>query len=110
MARAGDSSGSGVTLHTRRPAGGRATPAALFLAAAALFAPPASAGSCSHLTDCSGHGTCDAANSRCLCYNGYGSASDIALYKSPDCSLRALPASRAPLETLGDPGLTRNSL
>lgn len=49
----------------------------------------ADAGSCAHLSGCSGHGSCDTENSRCLCYQGYGALTDIALYKAPDCSMRA---------------------
>lgn len=45
-------------------------------------------GSCSHLGDCNGHGTCDSVNSRCVCYNGWGSSTDVATYKAPDCSSR----------------------
>jgi hypothetical protein len=58
---------------------------ALLATAAALLAAPAAAGTCTHLRDCNGHGTCDTANSKCKCYNGWGSASDVALYKAPDC-------------------------
>lgn len=55
----------------------------------------AEAGSCTHLSNCNGHGTCDTANSRCNCYNGWGSATDIAIYKAPDCSQRVCPSDRA---------------
>ena len=48
-----------------------------------------SAGSCSHLNNCNGYGACDTVNSRCLCYNGFGSDTDISIYKAPDCSARA---------------------
>ena len=54
----------------------------------ALFG-SAAAGTCAHLNLCSGHGTCDAATSKCACFNGWGSTSDIASYKSPDCSMSA---------------------
>lgn len=52
-------------------------------------------GSCLALNGCSGNGICDAATSRCLCYAGYGAASDIATYKAPDCSLRTCPSDKA---------------
>lgn len=42
--------------------------------------------------DCSGHGTCNTITKACSCLDGFGSASDVALYKSPDCSLRTCPA------------------
>jgi hypothetical protein len=45
------------------------------------------AGSCIDFTDCNGHGTCNSATSTCVCDDGWGSASDIALFKAPDCSL-----------------------
>lgn len=51
--------------------------------------PHSSAGSCSHLSNCNGQGICDTVNSKCLCYNGWGSETDVALYKAPDCSARA---------------------
>ena len=38
--------------------------------------------------DCSGHGVCDGATAICACADGWGSATDIAEYKAPDCSLR----------------------
>ena len=56
---------------------------------------PAHAGGCGHLNSCNGHGNCDTATSRCLCYNGWGSASDVALYKAPDCSARTCPSDLA---------------
>ena len=62
---------------------------AVAAALALLLAPIADAGSCAHLSGCSGHGSCDTENSRCLCYQGYGALTDIALYKAPDCSMRA---------------------
>ena len=42
--------------------------------------------------NCNGHGTCDTSGGtptyKCTCYDGWGSDSDIADYKSPDCSTR----------------------
>ena len=52
-------------------------------------------GGCGHLNGCNGHGACDASTSRCLCYNGWGSDTDVALYKAPDCSARTCPADAA---------------
>ena len=45
---------------------------------------------CSYLNDCNGHGACVLVEGRsvCDCFDGYGSASDVATYKAPDCSLR----------------------
>jgi hypothetical protein len=61
----------------------------------ALLFVPGEAGSCSHLNAGSGPWVCDTDASRCQRHNGWGSPSDIALYKSPDCSSRACPADRA---------------
>jgi hypothetical protein len=64
--------------------------AALMLAVSVALLLPAAVmgGTCTHLRDCSGHGTCDTVNQKCKCYNGWGSATDVALYKAPDCSMR----------------------
>lgn len=43
---------------------------------------------CFHLTDCNGHGTCEATTKTCKCFAGWGAAADIATYKAPDCSQR----------------------
>ncbi len=59
------------------------------LLALLALARPAAAGTCMHLNNCNGHGTCDAENSRCACFMGFGADTDVALYKAPDCSLRA---------------------
>ena len=71
--------------------------AALGLALLALLGalPAARGGSCRNLNSCSGNGVCDTVNSKCNCFNGWGSASDVALYKAPDCSQRTCPASNA---------------
>jgi hypothetical protein len=45
---------------------------------------------CFHLTDCSGHGACNTVSRTCQCYAGWGHPDDIATYKAPDCSQRAL--------------------
>jgi len=45
--------------------------------------------------NCNGHGTCIVSTSSCACYEGWGAASDITLYRSPDCSLRTCPAGKA---------------
>lgn len=44
---------------------------------------------CSALNNCNGHGRCVSANKTCICFEGYGAASDVTSYKSPDCSQRA---------------------
>jgi len=49
---------------------------------------------CSTLNLCSGHGTCNGATGECACQDGWGSKSDIASYKSPDCRFRTCPADR----------------
>ena len=61
--------------------------AVAFVACAAAAAAASSA--CSHLNNCSGHGTCNTDTQTCACEDGWGSASDIALEKAPDCSQRA---------------------
>eukprot|EP01029_Cantina_marsupialis_P027585 TRINITY_DN773057_c0_g1_i1.p1 TRINITY_DN773057_c0_g1~~TRINITY_DN773057_c0_g1_i1.p1 ORF type:complete len:338 (-),score=63.64 TRINITY_DN773057_c0_g1_i1:189-1202(-) len=46
--------------------------------------------------DCSGHGTCATDGTyKCSCYDGWGSTSDVAVYKPPDCSERICPSGRA---------------
>lgn len=75
-----------MRLDTRRLAG--RTVAVVLLVCAVL--PRVRAGACTSLSDCSGHGTCDATTLKCTCYDGWGSADDISYYKSPDCSKRKL--------------------
>lgn len=53
------------------------------------------AASCAQLNNCNGNGACDAVRGVCQCYNGWGSATDVALYKAPDCSMRVCPSDRA---------------
>jgi hypothetical protein len=50
--------------------------------------------SCAFLNNCSGHGKCTL-NSKCKCDDGWGSDSDFAVYKAPDCSLRVCPVGVA---------------
>lgn len=45
---------------------------------------------CAALGNCNGHGRCNSLSKTCACFEGYGAAADVALYKAPDCSLRAL--------------------
>jgi hypothetical protein len=71
---------------------GSAAAFVLRIFACCLLIQTSRAGSCSHLNNCNGYGACDAVNSRCLCYNGFGSETDIAIYKAPDCSARACAA------------------
>ena len=47
---------------------------------------------CSEWSNCNGHGICDTATSKCICYEGWGSVSDTTLYRSPDCSERTCPS------------------
>ena len=48
--------------------------------------------------NCNGHGTCDTSGStptyKCTCFDGWGSSTDIADYKAPDCSSRSCPYGR----------------
>jgi len=55
----------------------------------------ASATDCALLNYCNGHGVCDGATSTCSCYEGYGAATDITLYRAPDCSALTCPSGRA---------------
>ncbi|CAK4648286.1 unnamed protein product [Aphanomyces euteiches] len=50
---------------------------------------------CAELNECSGHGDCTLMSKTCLCYPGWGAASDIAEYKAPDCSQRTCPSDNA---------------
>ncbi|GMF10788.1 unnamed protein product [Phytophthora lilii] len=43
---------------------------------------------CTYVNDCSGHGTCTLLSKVCICNTGWGAPTDIADYKSPDCSTR----------------------
>lgn len=52
-------------------------------------------GDCSALNNCNGHGTCSTSTATCNCFNGWGSASDVTFYRSPDCSARTCPADIA---------------
>jgi hypothetical protein len=68
---------------------------AILLALFLSHLPQIHSGSCGALNNCNGNGVCDTVNSRCNCFNGWGSQTDIALYKSPDCSQRSCPAANA---------------
>ncbi|KAL3668315.1 hypothetical protein V7S43_006407 [Phytophthora oleae] len=50
---------------------------------------------CTYVNDCSGHGTCTLLSKVCICNTGWGSPTDIADYKSPDCSTRVCPSDYA---------------
>jgi hypothetical protein len=57
---------------------------------------------CTYVNDCSGHGTCTLLSKVCICNDGWGAPTDVAEYKSPDCSTREyraafIPCSRFPL-------------
>lgn len=55
----------------------------------------ARAGSCSSLADCSGHGICISSNSTCQCYDGWGSETDVSVYKQANCAARVCPADKS---------------
>lgn len=57
--------------------------------------PSALGGSCTAMNNCNGQGTCDTVNSKCNCFSGWGSSSDVSVYKAPDCSLRVCPSDAA---------------
>lgn len=44
---------------------------------------------CTHLSDCNGHGQCTLLSKMCICDAGWGSPTDVAAYRSPDCTTRA---------------------
>ncbi|OWZ06117.1 hypothetical protein PHMEG_00021676 [Phytophthora megakarya] len=50
---------------------------------------------CTYVNDCSGHGTCTLLSRVCICETGWGSPTDVADYKSPDCSTRVCPSNYA---------------
>ncbi|KAG7396510.1 hypothetical protein PHYBOEH_002163 [Phytophthora boehmeriae] len=47
---------------------------------------------CSALNNCNGNGRCNSQSKTCECFQGFGASTDIAEYRSPDCSLRTCPA------------------
>lgn len=63
--------------------------------------------SCADLHYCSGHGKCTN-DDICLCEDGWGSASDLSLYKSPDCSTRVCPSGIAWADLPTAKGLAHN--
>lgn len=70
--------------------------AALMALSQAMFGLGATPGiPCEALSLCSGHGTCNGASGTCTCEDGWGSATDIAAFKSPDCRFRVCPAGKA---------------
>ncbi|KAL4108672.1 hypothetical protein PRIC1_000382 [Phytophthora ramorum] len=50
---------------------------------------------CTYVNDCSGHGTCTLLSKVCICGTGWGAPTDVADYKSPDCSTRVCPSNYA---------------
>jgi hypothetical protein len=56
--------------------------------------------------NCSGHGKCIGADSICDCYSGWGASTDIAEYRSLDCSSRTCPSNLAWAQL---PGLDGNA-
>jgi hypothetical protein len=65
---------------------------------------------CDALSACSGHGTCHAATGTCSCTDGWGSTTDIAQFKSPDCRFRVCPAGKAWFDIPIDAGHAHNNL
>eukprot|EP01031_Cornospumella_fuschlensis_P038933 gene38933-47361_t len=47
--------------------------------------------SCVEFNWCNGHGKCSNDGTKCNCDIGWGSSSDISLFKAPDCSARVCP-------------------
>ena len=45
--------------------------------------------------NCNGHGSCTISTGICSCFEGWGADTDIAIYKSPDCSLRTCAAHKS---------------
>ena len=45
--------------------------------------------------NCNAHGICNPATGVCDCFDGWGSSTDVAFYKSPDCSQRVCPSGLA---------------
>lgn len=62
---------------------------------ACMCMPVAEAGPCAALGNCNSHGSCVATNLTCTCYDGWGSDSDVSVYKAADCSKRICPADLA---------------
>ena len=56
---------------------------------------PITRGSCKDHNFCNGHGKCSPHKSVCDCYEGWGAASDITLYRAPDCSAKTCPPGKA---------------
>ncbi|KAL7680968.1 putative EGF-like domain-containing protein [Plasmopara halstedii] len=50
---------------------------------------------CLYLNDCNGHGTCTLLSKTCICETGWSAPTDVADYKSPDCSTRVCPSNYA---------------
>lgn len=86
-------------------------PNAPYMPTQALLSRPIGA-QCNGFNDCSGHGSCDYCNNKCICYDGFGSANDILTAQSNnfkhDCSSRTCPAGRA-TATLPRAGLAGSS-
>ena len=54
-----------------------------------LMAPASGGSACSDHNNCNGHGTCN--TKTCACVDGWGSATDVSLYKNPACKERTFP-------------------
>lgn len=80
---------------------------ARFLILLAILVHRTAEGTCKELNFCSGHGRC-VNEDFCDCYDGWGSASDLSLYKAPDCSRRVCPSGIAWADTPTMDGLAHN--
>jgi hypothetical protein len=50
---------------------------------------------CAEQNYCNGHGKCIVETSSCACFVGYGAATDVTLYRAPDCTARTCPAGKS---------------
>lgn len=64
---------------------------------------------CSALNNCNGHGRCVTSSKTCICFEGFGADTDIANYKSPDCSLRTTDLRIPTQQHLGLTASSRHS-
>lgn len=51
-------------------------------------------GSCASFNNCNGNGICSA-DSKCVCFEGWGADSDITNYRAPDCSAKVCPSGKS---------------
>lgn len=50
---------------------------------------------CASQNHCNGHGICNDQTNSCECFDGYGAATDVTLFRAADCSARTCPSHRA---------------